>query len=51
MEVILKFGSVKIKNETDYEITEDMLNTNDLVIENKNIVLFHTHSCESYNSS
>ena len=51
MEVILKFGSVKIKNETDYQITEDLFNTNDLTIDNKNIVIFHTHSCESYTSS
>ena len=44
-------GSVKIKNETSYQLTEDLFNTNDLVIDNKNIVLFHTHSCESYTSS
>ena len=51
MEVILKFGNVKIKNETDYQITEDILNTDNLSIENKNVILFHTHSCESYTSS
>lgn len=44
-------GSVKIKNETDYQITEDMFNTSDLTIDNKNIVIFHTHSCESYTPS
>ena len=44
-------GSVKIKNETDYQITQDMFDTNDLVIDNKNVILFHTHSCESYTSS
>lgn len=44
------YGNVKIKNETDYELTEDIL-TPDITIENKNIVLFHTHSCESYTSS
>lgn len=44
-------GSVKIKNETDYQITADMFNTDNLTIDNKNIVLFHTHSCESYTSS
>ena len=43
--------NVKIKNETNYQLTEDLFNTNDLVIDNKNIVLFHTHSCESYTSS
>ncbi len=45
-----EYGKVKIKNETDYELTNDMLTPN-ISIENKNIVLFHTHSCESYTSS
>lgn len=45
-----EYGKVKIKNETDYTLTEDMLKP-DITIENKNIVLFHTHSCESYTSS
>lgn len=46
-----QIGNVKIKNETDYQITQDMFDTNNLVIDNKNIILFHTHSCESYTSS
>ena len=46
----VQYGKVKIKNETDYTLTEDMLAPN-ITIENKNIVLFHTHSCESYTSS
>ena len=46
----VEYGKVKIKNQTDYELTQDML-TPDITIENKNIVLFHTHSCESYTSS
>ena len=46
----LEYGNVKIKNQTTYELTEEMLNPN-IVIENKNIVLFHTHTCESYSSS
>lgn len=45
-----QYGKVKIKNETDYELTNEMLQP-DITIENKNIVLFHTHSCESYTSS
>ncbi len=44
-------GNVKIKNETDYVLTDDILNTDDITIDNKNIILFHTHSCESYTSS
>ena len=45
-----QLGNVKIKNETNYELTEDLF-TSEIQIENKNIVLFHTHSCESYTSS
>lgn len=45
-----EYGKVKIKNETEYALTQEMLNP-DISVENKNIVLFHTHSCESYTSS
>ena len=45
-----EYGKVKIKNQTSYELTQEML-TPDITIENKNILLFHTHSCESYTSS
>lgn len=45
-----QYGKVKIKNETEYQLTEEMMKP-DITIENKNIVLFHTHSCESYTSS
>lgn len=45
-----QYGSVKIKNQTDYTLTEEMLKP-DINIENKNIVLFHTHTCESYTAS
>lgn len=45
-----QYGKVKIKNQTDYTLTEEMLKP-DITIENKNVVLFHTHSCESYTSS
>lgn len=45
-----QYGNVKIKNETSHELTEEMLTPN-INIENKNILLFHTHTCESYTSS
>lgn len=45
-----QYGRVKIKNETDYVLTEEMIKP-DITIENKNVVIFHTHSCESYTSS
>lgn len=47
---MFKHGKVKIYNQTDYTLTEDMLNT-DISIDNKNIILFSTHSCESYTAS
>lgn len=46
----VEYEKVKIKNETSYELTSDILNP-DIQIENKNIILFHTHTCESYTSS
>ena len=46
----VQYGNVKIKNQTSYQLTNEML-TPDITIENKNIILFHTHSCESYTAS
>lgn len=44
------YNNVKIKNQTNYELTNEIL-TPDITIENKNVLIFHTHSCESYTSS
>ena len=44
-------NTVKIKNETDFELTDDVLNSEGLDIDSSNIVIFHTHTCESYTSS
>ena len=38
-----QYGNVKIKNQTDYELTQEML-TPDITIDNKNVMIFHTHS-------
>lgn len=46
----VQYGKVKIKNQTEYTLTDDILKP-DITIENKNILLFHTHSCESYTAS
>lgn len=46
----VQYGNVKIKNQTTYNLTEDILNPN-IKIDNKNILIFHTHSCESYKPS
>lgn len=45
-----EYGKVKIKNQTTYQLTEDVLKP-DISIDNKNILIFHTHSCESYTPS
>ena len=34
-----------------HELTDDMLNPNNLEINNKNVLIFHTHTCESYTES
>lgn len=45
-----EYNGVKVRNETEYELTEEMLKP-DITINNKNILLFHTHTCESYTPS
>ncbi len=45
-----QYNDVKIKNETNYELTEDMLKP-DIDVDTKNILIFHTHTCESYTAS
>lgn len=45
------YGSVKVKNESDKEITEEILTPNITLEDNKDIIIFHTHTCESYTSS
>lgn len=46
----VQYKNVKIKNQTKYNLTEEMM-TPYIKIDNKNILIFHTHSCESYTSS
>ena len=45
-----EYQSVKIKNETSFELTEEMLSQR-IEVNKENIVIFHTHTCESYTSS
>ena len=45
-----QYQNVKIKNETEYTLTEDMLKP-DVTTDNKNVIIYHTHTCESYTSS
>lgn len=43
----IDIGGVKIKNETSYEINESMLE-NSVNVNKENVLIFHTHTCESY---
>lgn len=45
------YGSVQIKNESKYDLTEEMLTPDIELSDKKDILLFHTHTCESYTSS
>ena len=42
---------MKIKNGTKINLTEEIMDPDSIKIENKNVLIFHTHSCESYTSS
>ena len=42
------YGSVKIKNETDIKLTEEILKPDYEVKNYKDILIYHTHTCESY---
>ena len=45
------YGTVKIKNQSKYELTEETLRP-DVEIENlRNVLIYHTHTCESYTPS
>ncbi len=42
------YNGVEIKNGTNYNLTEDILNCDNLDFNKKDIMIFHTHTCESY---
>lgn len=45
-----QYNNVKIKNDTSFELSDEIVEPN-ITVENKNIILFHTHTCESYTSN
>lgn len=46
------YSNVKIRNQSDYEITSDILSYENLDTSwNKKILIYHTHTCESYTPS
>ena len=42
------YNGVEIKNGTNYALTDDILSYDSLDINKSNIMIFHTHTCESY---
>lgn len=45
------YGSVKINNQSKYDLTEDMLIPDIEITNKKDILIYHTHTCESYTPS
>lgn len=43
-----EYQGVQIKNSSKYNLTEEMLNSNIELSNTKDILIFHTHTCESY---
>lgn len=46
-----EISSVKIKNTSGYDISEENIDLNYKLTNNKNIIIFHTHTCESYTAT
>ncbi len=46
-----KFEGIKIKNQSSYKLTKEILKADYLLKNCKDIVIFHTHTCESYTKS
>ena len=42
------YEGVKINNSTEYELSDDLLNANDTVVNKNKVLIYHTHTCESY---
>lgn len=43
-----EYASVKINNSSEHELSEDLLNTDDVNVNKKKVLIYHTHTCESY---
>lgn len=48
----MTYGDVRIRNQSDCELTDDIFNPDTLALSNsKKILIYHTHTCESYTPS
>lgn len=43
-----EFNNIKINNSTDYELTDELLNLDGVEINKNKVIIYHTHTCESY---
>lgn len=43
-----EYNGVKINNSTDYELSDEMLNCEEYKFNKEKILIYHTHTCESY---
>ena len=49
--VTTSYGSVQINNQSDYELTKKILKPDVEITNKKDILIYHTHTCESYTAS
>ena len=42
------YGSVQVKNTSKYDLTQDILTPNFELTNKKDLIIYHTHTCESY---
>ncbi len=45
------YGSIKVNNQSKYEITEEILKPDAEIKNKKDVLIYHTHTCESYTPS
>lgn len=43
-----EYKGVQINNSTDYQLSEELLNPDGLQVNKNKILIYHTHTCESY---
>lgn len=43
-----EYNGVKIDNATNYSLTEEMLNSENINVNKDKVIIYHTHTCESY---
>ncbi len=46
-----EYNGVYINNSSNYDLTYEILNPSSLTFTKENIIIFHTHTCESYTPS